>query len=47
MVRTLPEPASLVLIPRADHFFTGHLDELRAALKSWLEDMLRGGRVAV
>jgi alpha/beta superfamily hydrolase len=47
MVRTLPEPASLVLIPQADHFFTGHLDELRAALKSWLEDMRRCGRVAV
>jgi hypothetical protein len=47
MVRTLPEPASLMLIPQADHFFTGHLDELRAALKSWLEDMRRCGRVAV
>ena len=47
MVRTLPEPTRLVLIPQADHFFTGHLDPMRGALKTWIEDMLRAGRVAV
>jgi alpha/beta superfamily hydrolase len=47
MVRTLPEPTRLVLIPEADHFFTGHLDGLHGALKSWIEDMLRSARVAV
>jgi alpha/beta superfamily hydrolase len=47
MVRTLPEPTRLVLIPQADHFFTGHLDAMRGALKAWIEDMLRAGRVAV
>ncbi len=47
MVRTLPEPTRLVLIPQADHFFTGHLDAMRDVLKAWIEDMLRSGRVAV
>jgi alpha/beta superfamily hydrolase len=47
MVRMLPEPTRLVLIQQADHFFTGHLDALRRALKLWIEDMLRSGGVAV
>jgi alpha/beta superfamily hydrolase len=47
LVRELPEPARLVLIPQADHFFTGHLDAMRDVLKAWIEDMLRYGRVAV
>jgi hypothetical protein len=47
MVRMLPEPARLVLIPQADHFFTGHLDAMRGILKAWIEDMLRSDRVAV
>ena len=47
LVRKLPEPARLVLIPQADHFFTGHLDAMRDVLKAWIEDMLRYGRVAV
>jgi len=47
MARTLSEPTRLVLIPQADHFFTGHLDAMRGALKAWIEDMLRSGRVAV
>lgn len=29
---TLPEPKRLEVIPNADHFFTGHLDELYAAV---------------
>ncbi len=47
MVRTLPEPARLVLIPQADHFFTGHLEALREALRAGIEEMLRCDRVAV
>ena len=30
------EPKRLTLIPEADHFFTGHMDEMREALKSWV-----------
>ena len=35
LVAPLPEPRTLVVIPGADHFFTGHLDELQAAVGSW------------
>ena len=35
LVAPLPEPKTLVVIPGADHFFTGHLDELQAAVGSW------------
>ncbi len=34
------EPKRLVLIPEADHFFTGHLDEMRAALSGWVSEVL-------
>jgi hypothetical protein len=47
MVGTLPAPARLVLIPEADHFFTGHLEAMRTALKAWLEEMIHSRRVAV
>jgi len=47
MVSTLPEPTRLVLIPAADHFFTGHLEAMRAAVKMWLEEMIHRRRVAV
>jgi len=36
MVAQLPEPRSAVVIPESDHFFSGHLDELQAALDAWL-----------
>lgn len=32
------EPKSLVLIPGADHFFTGHLEAMQNALASWLKE---------
>jgi hypothetical protein len=38
---SLAEPKRLVLIPEADHFFAGHLDEMRAALAGWLRDTLQ------
>jgi alpha/beta superfamily hydrolase len=34
------EPKRLVVIPEADHFFTGHLDEMRAALRGWVGEVL-------
>jgi uncharacterized protein len=33
----LPEPKRLVFIEGADHFFTGHLDEVGAQIASWLD----------
>jgi alpha/beta superfamily hydrolase len=32
----LPGPKKLVFVGDADHFFTGHLDEMAAALDAWL-----------
>ncbi len=34
-VRRLPEPKALCVIPEADHFFTGHADELREAVAGY------------
>ncbi len=36
---TLPEPKRLALINGADHFFAGHLDQVAAAIDSWLAGM--------
>jgi len=30
-----------VLLPRADHFFTGQLEPLQSALSGWLKEQLR------
>jgi alpha/beta superfamily hydrolase len=35
LVAPLPEPKTLVVVPDSDHFFTGHLDALQAAVDSW------------
>jgi fermentation-respiration switch protein FrsA (DUF1100 family) len=35
LVDALPEPKSLVVVPGADHFFAGHLDELQEAVRAW------------
>jgi hypothetical protein len=35
------DPKTLVLIPQADHFFTGHLDEMQKALAAWLKEQTR------
>jgi uncharacterized protein len=35
LVEPLPEKRTLVVIPDADHFFTGHLDALQAAIEGW------------
>jgi hypothetical protein len=35
LVARLPEPRTLVIVPGADHFFGGHLEELQDAVASW------------
>jgi hypothetical protein len=35
IVRDLPGPTSLVVVPGSDHFFAGHLDQLQAEVASW------------
>jgi alpha/beta superfamily hydrolase len=35
---TLPEPKRLVIVEGADHFFAGHLDEVRAAIEAWFDE---------
>lgn len=34
------EPKRLVIVPDADHFFTGRLDEMRTALSDWVREVL-------
>jgi alpha/beta superfamily hydrolase len=35
------DPKTLVLVPEADHFFTGHLDQMQKALAAWLKEQTR------
>jgi uncharacterized protein len=35
---TLSEPKRLVIVKGADHFFTGHLNEVRAAIEAWFRE---------
>lgn len=35
------EPKRFVLVPDADHYFAGHLDEMRAAIQVWVADVLQ------
>ena len=35
VVERQPEPKALVVVPESDHFFTGHLDALQAAVDAW------------
>jgi hypothetical protein len=34
-VETLPEPKTLVVVPAADHFFTGQLEPMHDAVRAW------------
>jgi len=36
------EPKRLVVVPGADHFFSGHLDALGNAVSSWLNEITEG-----
>lgn len=40
IVAAAADPKELVLIP-CDHFFEGHLDEMRRTVESWLQEQLR------
>src|SRR4051794_4277683 len=35
LVAPVPPPKSLVVVPGADHYFTGHLDEVQGAISAW------------
>jgi hypothetical protein len=34
-VGALPEPKTLAIVPGADHFFAGHLDEMQEPVRAW------------
>jgi uncharacterized protein len=36
IVESAAEPASLVIVPEADHFFAGKLEQMQDALRQWL-----------
>jgi len=38
LFKSLPEPKQLVFVEGADHFFTGRLGEMSAALGAWLDE---------
>jgi uncharacterized protein len=40
VVASAAEPRNLVLLPGADHFFTGHLESMQRALSGWLKEQL-------
>jgi uncharacterized protein len=40
LIETVAEPKRFVLIRDADHFFAGHLDEMRAEIELWLVQVL-------
>jgi alpha/beta superfamily hydrolase len=40
VVASAANPKQLVLLPGADHFFTGHLDAMQSSLSSWLKEQL-------
>jgi uncharacterized protein len=37
----IAEPKQLVLVEGGDHFFAGHLDELRAAMEQWIRTVIQ------
>ena len=36
----LPQPAKLVLVENADHFFAGQLPKMREAIEAWVRELL-------
>jgi len=40
IVSSAAEPKTAVLLPGADHFFTGQLEPMQAALSGWLKEQL-------
>ncbi|MGC1422106.1 MAG: alpha/beta fold hydrolase [Terracidiphilus sp.] len=41
VVDTAADPKNLVLVPGADHFFTGQLDRMQRSLASWLKEQVQ------
>jgi uncharacterized protein len=41
LVASIPEPKKLVVIEGADHFFEGHLHELRETIEAWVKEVVR------
>ena len=39
LFREIPEPKKLIFIPEADHFFTGKLDQVSAAISAWIDEL--------
>ena len=37
----VPEPKKLVIIEDADHFFSGHLAEMRRAIEEWVRETVK------
>jgi alpha/beta superfamily hydrolase len=35
------DPKTMVVVPDADHFFTGHLEQMQKALAAWLKEQMR------
>ncbi len=44
VVESAAEPKRFVLVSNADHFFAGHLDEMRAAIEVWVGETLGAKR---
>ena len=44
MVSRMAEPKKLVLIEGGDHFFAGHLDEMRTRIEEWVRSTLGAGQ---
>jgi alpha/beta superfamily hydrolase len=44
MVAQLPEPKKLVIIEGGDHFFAGHLVEMRDTIAEWVISKGLGAR---
>jgi uncharacterized protein len=42
LVASIPEPKKLVVIEGADHFFEGHLHELRETIEAWVREVIGG-----
>jgi uncharacterized protein len=40
LAESLPEPRKLVLIEGADHFFEGHLEEMRETIDGWIQEVV-------
>ena len=40
MFESVPDPKKLVIVGDADHFFEGHLPDLRESIETWLKEIL-------